>query len=173
MASTTSNKSPFWLPLFFFVLLPSFLIVSFTGWGLLDPTAWFYRRQMRRRKRYITNKILRTWLQQNAGTFILDTPPIGMGLRYVWWTSDNLPALAPTEPPPAKYYFKNLSAIHPYDQWLWENYLDVDHGRALKVANWNLLLTPEKLRKTFPHSDVIHTWSGARYLIERNEPPKI
>jgi hypothetical protein len=146
---------------------PPILIAVFTGCGVFDPAAWNYRGTMKAKNRYITPKALHAILQKTPGTLLIDHPSPGMGLFYVWWTPDDVLALAPTPPPGEGYYFNesNFRSLHPFDDWLWKNYLSPDTGTALKVAIWNLHIKQSKLQSRFPSCKILRTWTGVRHVV--------
>jgi hypothetical protein len=150
------------------ISLPLFLVASLTGWGFFDLMFWNYRVKMRRSRRYVAVKELRLALVQNRGTFIIDHPSIGMGLYYVWWTPDDILSLAPVPPPPRNFYAEaTRTHLHEFDEWLWNRYLNLDTGQAMKVGIWNLRMDEETLQTDFPGCPVLRTWSGARDLVRR------
>lgn len=153
--------------------IPTYLIVSVTGWGILDWTSWHYWYGMRKRGRYLKAKAMEAPSALPIGTIIIDTPSPGLGLAYVWWTEDDIVAVSPVTPPNDKYYrpdreTRRMPEWHPFDRWVFEHYLDWQNGKAYRIGIWDVRPSVEKIRKRFPSRNVIRTWSGCRW-IERGE----
>ncbi len=124
----------FFLPLFLFLLLLS--AVTAPIWVLVVVLIQKrgerqFQRAMQAKQRWIAWPELEPRLFDGQGTIIIESAQ-KMPVR-VWWTPEDLVAIAPFEPPPdgeLDYFFIEEKA-HPFVLWCHRRFLDEAHGTAL------------------------------------------
>ena len=121
--------------------------------------------------RYVNWSELQNELVAGAGTLIVETW-IDLPQRHcrVWWTSEDMPAIATIEPPSSeKLDIFGYHAPHPIVVWLHDRYFDVETGCAKltepdRKTMEQLFSDPEvSLRRLFPRLRLVQT-TACRHL---------
>jgi hypothetical protein len=130
------------------------------------PYELLLRRRMRRAGRYLHPRTLASL----GGTILSDSPSFSWAIGRLWWTPDDVLALAPTPPETREERSRALRAghyvWHPFDRWVWERYLSPETGTAFLFGIWHPGRLLKKVRRRYPQIAIVQSWSGGRDLEE-------
>src|SRR4051812_35682333 len=90
--------APIWIPL---------LLTEAFFW----PSEWMLKARMKRRGRLLKAKSI-----PDSGTIIIDWPTFNWGISRIWWTPDDVEALAPIGPPPGRELQYVISRVERDEQ---------------------------------------------------------
>jgi hypothetical protein len=141
--------------------------------GIVNLISEFkFRRRMISCERFLSRRKLSEQIDRlGSGTLILDSPSLGWGLSHAWWTPDRTEKFAPTKCPTDDDYrdaVENQTCLE-WDQWHWNNYTNPESGTACLVRVWNSKPIELWLKKRYPDTTVVHTWSGLVHLSQLND----
>jgi hypothetical protein len=125
-----------------------------------------FRRQLQEQGRY--NSLFQG-MDALKGTLIVDSAAVNHSRVRVWWTPDNVQALA-TVPIPTRRWREKIvnfggeddpDAWDPFDEWVYEKWLNPKHGTA-QLLYTELEKAPpsiSKLHERFPTCEIVVTYS--------------
>ena len=128
------------------------------------PSEFRLKRQMRLAGRYLSPAQLRRTTP--AGTLILDYPTFSWAVSRLWYTPDDVLAIAPVPHPSKNDQSKeadNRFEWHPFDRWCCNQYLCPESGCAYLVGVWH----SERLAKHLADQlelPVVRSYSGGQFL---------
>ena len=140
------------------VWLPALPVLLATELGHL-PAERRFQARMRRLGRYVGPA-----LPADGGTLICDRTTFSWRVSRLWWTGDDVPALAPVPAPPDGGRDSEPFRWHPFDRWVWDRYLDPEAGAAHLVGVWHAERLLPALVKRYPSCKVVPSFSGGRAL---------
>jgi hypothetical protein len=131
--------------IFLLALLPIFALAGAVSVITLSASIWQLRRRMRRAGRLKAKGEIAE--PGTCGTLILDSPTLGSGIMQIWWTREQVAALAANKgvfPPDLSP--RNFEALQsdPFLAWCARRYTDPQTGSASLVA---VLCTPRAVRR--------------------------
>ena len=149
------------------LLLPYFILSLAAYHYFLQE--WSLRRHLRRAGRLIP-PAERAALSSRGGTILLDHAAFNHNRTRLWWTPDDVLALAPEAPPAS--YLGGIFAENPlknyiwptFDRWVWERYVNPDSGAAALISSSLKWRTRDSLARYFPGCKVVVTYSGGQQL---------
>jgi hypothetical protein len=114
-----------------FVGVVGFFVIVIALLATFVEVAW---RDRRLRQRLPRDRRMRWSALQwsSTGTFILETIRRGaLGFGRVWWTEEDLYALAPMRPPAdEERHYSKLSLRNAFARWVYEGYTHPSKGKA-------------------------------------------
>jgi hypothetical protein len=131
----------------------------------LLPSELWLRYDLFRKGRYVSLRQLRDHSRAGRGTIIHDVASPNGGYVRVWWTDDDVEGVAPVPPPSKEDRFGlpgDPFVWHPFDRWLWTQYLDPKRGKARMVGILGGRNDEAGLRRRFPGCRFIESFSGGR-----------
>lgn len=163
-SSVASDDRPFWRKFLVLLLfIPAFGLVVALSFPVTFVASIIENRRKRKlhqqlsaSKRCVDWREVKERLPIEGGTIVIETdgPKVAPQL---WWTSDDILALAPCAPPENLFL---LEPPHGFIEWCNRKYLDDVHGSAvLCLPPYHLSLTSDfgsKIRSEFPKVSVVH-----------------
>jgi hypothetical protein len=121
------------------------------------------KRQMRAGGRHLSSAQLRRTTP--AGTLILDSPTFSWAVSRLWYTPDDVLALAPVPYPSDDDRSEAFDRYewHSFDRWCYNHYLCPKSGCAHLIGVWHSRRLAERLgnRLELP---VVYSFSGGQWL---------
>lgn len=113
------------------------------------------RWQMARRGRVVKPGSLTENLTHGDGTLIVERISAGFPWSRLWWTEDNVSALAPMTPLTGEILNDDTSVeskqrAYQFETWVDETYLDLENGKAQLVRAHRGYQTLKALQQRFP-----------------------
>src|SRR5690349_6901353 len=145
------------------VLLPLLVVSGFQTWLL--PSELWMRYALFRRGRHVSLRQLHDHSRAGRGTIIYDVASANGGYIRIWWTEDDVRAVAPAPPLSDEQRFRGPGeplAWHEFDRWVTEKYLDAERGKARLVQMLRGRNDPSGLRARFPGCKLLCSYSGGR-----------
>jgi hypothetical protein len=120
---------------------------------------------MYRLGRFLWPGAARLRVSAEGGTLIVESPTLGLGITRAWWTPDDVLARSPYSQPTPEDYKAHLKSANggqclDWDRWCFDNYTQLEQGRAMLIATRSGRSVETKLKKAFPHLAVVHTWTA-------------
>ncbi len=145
-------------PIWMLLVVP--LIIAIGAYSVIDRgiREARIRSRMHREARAISRERLLSRIKSGEGTVIAESPIIGWGTTRLWWTPDEILALAPMEPTRQPFHTHWYLS---FDEWCHDRYTDLDRGRALLCPVWRSSALRKALGKQFPRLKLVVVWSGA------------
>ncbi len=141
--------------------LPIMVIYAVGVW--LSESLFF--RKMAFRGRVIKSPRLTDHLDEASGTLIVEQLALGWNYSRLWWTEDNVSRVSPAPIPHSSFQVLTATVVEKQDlltfvEWASDNYLDVNHGRALLVRPRNGRKAAMKLMQRYPAVEYVEIWTG-------------
>ena len=124
---------------------------------LMLPVCWVgsfvYRSKVRRRMRTAGRWL--TWgealqrIEHEPGTLIVESPTAAWNVTYLWWTPDDVLALAPADPPVWPPVEPAAWAAEPFTIWCHATYTHLVGGSAYLLAVFTGQRKMKRLRRRF------------------------
>ena len=149
----------------FFISIPIMFLMYCYGLITSKTEPWIVRQAMTRKGRMMNADDLEK-LAASKGTLIFEHN----SLTYrIWWTDDDILALLPMEYPPEEWDFdddikfdETMKARKPFDIWMYDNYTNLDTGKAKLIEIDNVIESDGSwnttLRSTYPNLNCVETY---------------
>ena len=120
------------------------------------------RIHMQRVGRFLRQDDARLRIGERGGTLIIENPTIAWDVTRAWWTPEDVYAESPF-PMPTKEDQTNAALemkCADWDDWCWQNYTNLDDGRAYLLHVWNGAKMKRTVSTWFPGLNVVNAWTG-------------
>jgi hypothetical protein len=127
-----------------------------------------FKGRMKSLGRCVSRRELRKRILASAGTIILDQPFFSWSITRMWWSSDDVAALAADKNLSPDEDFPEFDRLEcrAFDSWIWDEYLNPVNGRALLAGVWHCQSMAQSLTRDFPALRLIRSGSFGKGLEE-------
>ena len=147
-----------------FLLWAPFVFVAMCFELHFLPSEFRLKRDMRAVGRFSSPAQLRR--SDPAGTLILDFPTFSWAVSRLWYTSDDVLAIAPVPHPSEDDKTErtgNRFDWHPFDRWCCDHYLSSESGCANLIGVWHCERLASQLADEL-NLPVVRSYSGGQLL---------
>jgi hypothetical protein len=151
------------------IALPLLLVIGLFAAICIFVSEIRFRARMRRCGRFLRRREITARIEADgSSTLIVESPTLGWGFTRAWWTSESVLAFSPY-PMPSDEDFRGAAEKNQcldWDRWHWENYTDPNKGRAFLCSVWSGRWLERRIRRRFPDTSVVHTWTALVYALK-------